>query len=152
MDQQKISKVCKSVSSAECRALSLATNALGFIIPLLEELGLPVAESNIYSDSSITLALLDQKSSASEDTTWRLWDVNTSRELLMQEGHSKEVYSVEFQNDGARRVIRPARLSLARVSVLRGFGPKEGVPFIDDYIHTSETIVDYLTEYSGIQR
>ncbi|KAK0438119.1 WD40-repeat-containing domain protein [Armillaria borealis] len=33
--------------------------------------------------------------SASFDTTWRLWD------LLLQEGHSKEVYSVEFQNDGA---------------------------------------------------
>ena len=40
---------------------------------------------------------------------------------------------------------------LARVSVLRGDGPKQGVPFIDDHIHTSEVIVDYLTEYSGIQ-
>lgn len=39
--------------------------------------------------------------SASFDTTWRLWDVNTSEELLLQEGHSKEVYCVEFQNDGA---------------------------------------------------
>lgn len=39
--------------------------------------------------------------SASFDTTWRLWDVDTSKELLLQEGHSKEVYSVEFQDDGA---------------------------------------------------
>lgn len=39
--------------------------------------------------------------SASFDTTWRLWDVPTSKELLLQEGHAKEVYSVEFQNDGA---------------------------------------------------
>jgi U4/U6 small nuclear ribonucleoprotein PRP4 len=39
--------------------------------------------------------------SASFDTTWRLWDVTTSKELLLQEGHSKEVYAVEFQNDGA---------------------------------------------------
>src|ERR1700761_9782378 len=39
--------------------------------------------------------------SASFDTTWRLWDVSTSKELLLQEGHSKQVYSVEFQNDGA---------------------------------------------------
>ena len=39
--------------------------------------------------------------SASFDTTWRLWDVTTSKELLLQEGHSKEVYAIEFQNDGA---------------------------------------------------
>jgi U4/U6 small nuclear ribonucleoprotein PRP4 len=43
----------------------------------------------------------DYVASASFDTTWRLWDVNTAKELLLQEGHSKEVYSVEFQNDGA---------------------------------------------------
>ena len=27
--------------------------------------------------------------------------MKTSTELLLQEGHSKEVYSVEFQDDGA---------------------------------------------------
>ena len=57
----------------------------------------------------------------------------------------------EFRSDGTTRVIRPARLSLARVSVLRGNGPKEGIPFIDDHIHTSDVIVDYLTEFSGIK-
>jgi U4/U6 small nuclear ribonucleoprotein PRP4 len=36
-------------------------------------------------------------SSASYDGTWRLWDVETGKELLLQEGHSKEVYSVAFQ-------------------------------------------------------
>lgn len=41
-------------------------------------------------------------SSASYDGTWRLWDVETSKELLLQEGHSKEVYSVAFQpTDGS---------------------------------------------------
>jgi hypothetical protein len=58
----------------------------------------------------------------------------------------------EFRSDGTNKVLRPARLSLARVSVLRGDGSKEGVPFIDDHIHTSEVIVDYLTQYSGIKR
>jgi len=39
--------------------------------------------------------------SASFDTTWRLWDINSSKELLLQEGHSKEVFTIEFQHDGA---------------------------------------------------
>ena len=40
--------------------------------------------------------------SASYDGTWRLWDVATSRELLLQEGHSKELYSIAFQpNEGS---------------------------------------------------
>lgn len=39
--------------------------------------------------------------SAGFDGTWRLWDVTTSKELLAQEGHSKEVYSLAFQDDGA---------------------------------------------------
>ncbi|KAI0293442.1 PAB-dependent poly-A-specific ribonuclease subunit PAN2 [Russula brevipes] len=57
----------------------------------------------------------------------------------------------EYRSDGTKKVLRPARLSLARVSVLRGDGPKQSVPFIDDHIHTSEIIVDYLTEFSGIR-
>jgi len=64
---------------------------------------------------------------------------------------SMQQEETEFRSDGTKKVIRPARLSLARVSVLRGDGPKGGVPFIDDHIHTSEAIVDYLTEYSGIK-
>ena len=69
--------------------------------------------------------------------------------LLTRVSISQE--ETEFRSDGTNRVIRPARLSLARVSVLRGDGPKEGIPFIDDHIHTSEVIVDYLTEFSGIK-
>jgi PAB-dependent poly(A)-specific ribonuclease subunit 2 len=42
-------------------------------------------------------------------------------------------------------------LSLACVSVLRGDGRKEGISFIDDYIHTIDAIVNYLTEFSGIK-
>lgn len=59
---------------------------------------------------------------------------------------------VEIHSDGHRKLIRPAKMCLARVSVLRGQGPLSGVPFIDDHIHTSQPIVDYLTEFSGIMR
>ncbi|KAI8987727.1 ubiquitin carboxyl-terminal hydrolase-domain-containing protein [Mycotypha africana] len=59
----------------------------------------------------------------------------------------------EIRSDGTKSLIRPSTLTLARVSVLRGDdGPKEGIPFIDDYIATNEPIVDYLTEYSGIMK
>ena len=56
----------------------------------------------------------------------------------------------EYRSDGTKKVVRPSRLSLARVSVLRGSGPSEEVPFIDDHIHTSEPVMDYLTDFSGI--
>jgi len=54
---------------------------------------------------------------------------------------------MEFRSDGTKSVLRPSHMSLARVSVLR----ENEVPFIDDYILTSETVVDYLTEFSGIK-
>ncbi|GAA5868955.1 hypothetical protein JCM16303_000318 [Sporobolomyces ruberrimus] len=57
----------------------------------------------------------------------------------------------EFHSDGTKKVIRPSRMTLARVSVLRGEGVGTGIPFIDDHIHTSEPVVDYLTEFSGIR-
>jgi hypothetical protein len=57
----------------------------------------------------------------------------------------------ELRSDGTNKIIRPSRYNLARVSVVRGEGDKEGVPFIDDYICTNEPIFDYLTEFSGIQ-
>ncbi|KIL69643.1 hypothetical protein M378DRAFT_184057 [Amanita muscaria Koide BX008] len=64
---------------------------------------------------------------------------------------SMQQEETEIRSDGTTKVLRPPRLSLARVSVLRGSGTQQGIPFIDDHIHTSELIVDYLTEYSGIK-
>ena len=55
-----------------------------------------------------------------------------------------------MSSSGERETIRPIVYALARVSVLRGSGTSEGVPFIDDYITSKEPIVDYLTSYSGI--
>jgi PAB-dependent poly(A)-specific ribonuclease subunit 2 len=57
---------------------------------------------------------------------------------------------LEVHSDGTKSVVRPSRLGLARVSCIRGQGPLEGTPFIDDYIVSDEPVVDYLTEYSGV--
>lgn len=63
---------------------------------------------------------------------------------------------IEINSDGDRATIRPTVYALARVSVIRGPSPtflstlEPGTPFIDDYISTTEPIVDYLTSYSGI--
>lgn len=59
---------------------------------------------------------------------------------------------LELSSNGTRRLIRPSRLTLARVSVLRGEGDKEGEAFVDDFIWTKEDVVDYLTQFSGIKR
>lgn len=57
---------------------------------------------------------------------------------------------IEVNSEGERQTIRPIVHALARVSVIRGSGDNEGLPFIDDYINCKEPIVDYLTSYSGI--
>jgi hypothetical protein len=58
----------------------------------------------------------------------------------------------EITGDGVRTVVTPARMALARVSVVRGDdGPMRGVALIDDYVAVKEDrIVDYLTRFSGI--
>ncbi|XP_045457082.1 U4/U6 small nuclear ribonucleoprotein Prp4 [Melitaea cinxia] len=35
------------------------------------------------------------------DHSWRLWDLETQKEVLHQEGHAKPVYSIAFQCDGS---------------------------------------------------
>ncbi|CZS97451.1 related to PAN2-component of Pab1p-stimulated poly(A) ribonuclease [Rhynchosporium agropyri] len=58
---------------------------------------------------------------------------------------------IEVNAKGDRTTVRPIVYALARVSVVRCSGEDEGLPFIDDYIHIRDTVVDYLTEYSGIR-
>ncbi|KAL1899785.1 poly(A)-specific ribonuclease [Sporothrix stenoceras] len=57
---------------------------------------------------------------------------------------------IEMNSEGEMETIRPMTHALARVSVVRGQGMDEGLPFIDDYIIIKEPVVDYLTLYSGI--
>ena len=38
---------------------------------------------------------------AGYDFSWRLWDVETGKELLLQDGHSRECSAIAFQADGA---------------------------------------------------
>ncbi|KAJ3414081.1 hypothetical protein HDV05_007115 [Chytridiales sp. JEL 0842] len=38
---------------------------------------------------------------SSFDQTWRIWDVEMRAELLLQEGHAREVFAIGFQGDGA---------------------------------------------------
>ena len=37
----------------------------------------------------------------SYDCSWRLWDVETAKELLLQEGHGRENYGFAFHPDGS---------------------------------------------------
>ena len=46
--------------------------------------------------------------------------------------------------------MRKPRMGLARISVLRGAGPRAGTPAIDDYIRSLEAITDHLTKFSGL--
>lgn len=52
--------------------------------------------------------------------------------------------------DGTRKVVVPARMALARVSVIRGYGRLHGRALIDDYVAVRENVVDYLTRFSGL--
>lgn len=63
-----------------------------------------------------------------------------------------EPEELEIWSTGLKNIIKPRKLSLARISVLHGDnGPNQGVPFIDDYIVHTREIDDYLTSFSGIE-
>lgn len=43
----------------------------------------------------------DHVGTTSFDHTWRLWDVETGTELLLQDGHARETYGIGFHHDGS---------------------------------------------------
>lgn len=43
----------------------------------------------------------DFLASASDDTTWRLWDTRSQAGILLTEGHSREVHTVAFNPEGS---------------------------------------------------
>jgi len=62
-----------------------------------------------------------------------------------------ESYGISSGDFGFNSQIPNSKLSLARVSVVRGEeGPYDGEPFIDHYIHSKEPPADYLTPFSGL--
>ena len=62
-----------------------------------------------------------------------------------------EKAEIDVKADGTQEMVRPNKSGLARVSVLRGSGQREGEPFIDDYINIRDPVVDYVTPFSGIK-
>ena len=54
---------------------------------------------------------------------------------------------VQMMRDGREVEVRPSRLGLARVSLVRGEGPTKGTCCIDDYIKGAEPVFDYLTKF-----
>lgn len=57
---------------------------------------------------------------------------------------------MSLRDDGTEYESVPARLGLARVSVVRGHGEHKLTPIIDDYIRAVEPVHDYLTRFSGL--
>lgn len=108
----------------------------------------PVLASNYYRSMSRNTASGLSFQPICEDETLQAGSlVAIDAEFVAIKGEE-----VEIRSDGTRAVTKAATMSLGRVSVVRGEGELSEVPFIDDYIATSEHIEDYLTQFSGLRQ
>lgn len=66
-----------------------------------------VAAAGVFTGHQARLACVafhpcgDYLATTSYDRSWRLWAVETQRELQLQEGHGREVYALSFHPDGS---------------------------------------------------
>ena len=106
---------------------------------------------SVFRSPSLTLKRQNQMQQQQHRRTFRSLDEgeNLTRGDLVAidcEFVSTGAEESKVDSNGRRVVMKPSKLSLARVSVTRA----NGIPFIDDYILKTEAVVDYLTRFSGI--
>ncbi|KAF2669854.1 hypothetical protein BT63DRAFT_423829 [Microthyrium microscopicum] len=116
---------------------------------------------NSWKETMDTTLLYSAPSSATTENPHNLTLLSPTTEAPTPGTHvgidaefvSLQSEEIEIKADGTRETVRPSRLGLARVSVLRGntTDPLIDTPFIDDYIATTEPVIDYLTAFSGIK-
>ena len=54
----------------------------------------------------------------------------------------------EIRSDGTKSTLKPSQMLCARITCVRGSGPLEGFPLIDDYISTQEQVPDNVLSLS----
>ncbi|KAL8271577.1 hypothetical protein Esti_004483 [Eimeria stiedai] len=59
--------------------------------------------------------------------------------------------AAEIDEEGHKHVLQSSSLALARLTLVRGQGPLEGVPFMDHFVQFTRPPKDCLTRFSGLR-